>query len=65
MLYLLSRYWWAIALRGVFAMLFGLLTFIIPGITLLTLVLLFGAYVLLDGIFDIVTGIRSPSDHWP
>jgi uncharacterized membrane protein HdeD (DUF308 family) len=64
MLHLLARYWWALALRGVFAVLFGLLTFFMPGITLLTLVLLFGAYVLLDGIFDIVAAIRSPSHHW-
>jgi uncharacterized membrane protein HdeD (DUF308 family) len=64
MLHLLARYWWALALRGVFAVLFGLLTFFIPGITLLTLVLLFGAYVLLDGIFDIVSAIRTPSHHW-
>lgn len=64
MLHLLARYWWALALRGVFAVLFGLLTFFIPGITLLTLVLLFGAYALLDGIFDIISAIRSPSHHW-
>jgi uncharacterized membrane protein HdeD (DUF308 family) len=60
----LARYWWALALRGLFAVLFGLLTFFMPGITLLTLVLLFGAYVLLDGIFDIVAAIRSPRHHW-
>jgi uncharacterized membrane protein HdeD (DUF308 family) len=64
MLHLLARYWWALALRGLFAVLFGLLAFLIPGITLLTLVLLFGAYVLLDGIFDILAAIRSPSHHW-
>jgi uncharacterized membrane protein HdeD (DUF308 family) len=64
MLHLLARYWWALALRGLFAVLFGLLAFFMPGITLLTLVLLFGAYVLLDGIFDIVAAIRSPSHHW-
>ena len=50
MLHLLARYWWALALRGVFAVLFGLLAFFMPKITLITLVLLFGAYVLLDGI---------------
>ena len=64
MLHLLARYWWALALRGVFAVLFGLLAFFMPRITLLTLVLLFGAYVLLDGIFDIVAAIRSPRHHW-
>jgi uncharacterized membrane protein HdeD (DUF308 family) len=64
MLHLLARYWWVLALRGVLAVLFGLFAFFIPGITLLTLVLLFGAYVLLDGIFDLVAATRSPSHHW-
>jgi uncharacterized membrane protein HdeD (DUF308 family) len=44
--------------------LFGLLTFFIPG-TLISLVLLFGFYALLDGIFDIVSAIRAPGRHWP
>jgi uncharacterized membrane protein HdeD (DUF308 family) len=52
--HLLARRWWALALRGLVAVLFGLLTFFIPGITLISLVLLFGFYALLDGIFDIV-----------
>jgi uncharacterized membrane protein HdeD (DUF308 family) len=64
MLHLLARYWWALALRGVLAVLFGLLTFFIPGITLLALVLLFGVYALLDGIFDIISAIRSRRHHW-
>jgi uncharacterized membrane protein HdeD (DUF308 family) len=64
MLHLLARYWWALALRGVFALLFGLLAFFMPGITLLTLVMLFGAYAFLDGIFDLVSAVRSPSHHW-
>jgi uncharacterized membrane protein HdeD (DUF308 family) len=64
MLHLLARYWWVLALRGVLAILFALFAFFIPGITLLSLVLLFGAYVLLDGIFDLVAATRSPSHHW-
>ena len=46
MLHILARNWWAIALRGLMAVLFGLLTIFIPGVTLVTLVLLFGAYAL-------------------
>src|SRR6202047_5051267 len=58
-LHLLARYWWALALRGLFAVLFGLLAFFLPRSTLPTLVLLFCAYVLLDGIFDIVAAIQA------
>ena len=50
MLHFLARRWWALALRGLFAVVFGLLTFCVPGITLIFLVLLFGFYAILDGI---------------
>jgi len=65
MLQLLARRWWALALRGVIAVLFGLLTFFIPGITLISLVLLFGFYAILNGIFDIVSAMKAPGHHWP
>jgi uncharacterized membrane protein HdeD (DUF308 family) len=65
MLYELANRWWALALRGLFAFLFGLLTFCIPGIALLTLVLMFGAYAILDGVFDLVSSMRSFDHHWP
>jgi len=65
MLQLLASRWWALALRGVIAVLFGLLTFFIPGITLISLVLLFGFYAILDGIFDIVSAMKAPGHHWP
>jgi uncharacterized membrane protein HdeD (DUF308 family) len=45
-------------------MLFGLLTFLLPGITLVTLVLLFGAYALVDGIFNVIAFIRVASHQW-
>jgi uncharacterized membrane protein HdeD (DUF308 family) len=43
---------------------FGLLTFFLPGITLVTLILLFGAYALADGIFNIIAFFRVASHHW-
>lgn len=49
--------WWAIALRGVIAIIFGLLALIWPGLALLTLVFIFGAYVLADGILSVIAGI--------
>jgi uncharacterized membrane protein HdeD (DUF308 family) len=65
---LLARNWWALALRGVAAILFGAVAFLAPGFTLVWLVLLFGAYALLDGILAIVAGIRAAERHerwWP
>lgn len=64
MLHTLAKNWWALALRGFAAVLFGLLTFFLPGITLVTLILLFGAYALVDGIFNVVAFFRVASHHW-
>ena len=64
----LVRNWWALALRGVFAILLGLIAFLMPGVTLAALVLVFGAYALVDGVFAIVAGIRAAERHerwWP
>jgi uncharacterized membrane protein HdeD (DUF308 family) len=62
----LVRNWGLVALRGVVALLFGLLTLFNPGITLVTLVLLFGAYAFVDGIFTIIGAIanRHEEPHW-
>ncbi len=54
----LARNWWAVALRGGAAVLFGLLTIVNPGATLATLVLLFGVFALVDGALNIVAGLR-------
>jgi uncharacterized membrane protein HdeD (DUF308 family) len=56
---LVSRYWWAIALRGAVAILFGVLAFAWPGLTLSALILLFGAYAVVDGVAAIVMGIKE------
>ena len=65
---LLARNWWALLIRGVLAVVFGLIAFLNPGITLAALVLLFGAYSLVDGVFSIVAGLRAAQRHerwWP
>jgi len=54
MVEVLSRYWWAYVVRGLFAVLFGVLAYAWPAITLATLVIFFGAYVLIDGILLII-----------
>jgi uncharacterized membrane protein HdeD (DUF308 family) len=54
MLETLSRRWWTVALRGVAAILFGVLALVWPGVTVLALVVVFGAYALVDGGFTLV-----------
>src|SRR5437016_3040602 len=47
----LSRNWWTFMIRGIAAVIFGILALAMPGIALVVLVLLFGAYALVDGVF--------------
>lgn len=55
----LSRNWGAVAFRGICALIFGLIAFLFPGPAMLSLVVLFAIYVLLDGIFAIVSAVRA------
>jgi uncharacterized membrane protein HdeD (DUF308 family) len=57
MLLTLAQNWWAIVLRGVCAVFFGLAAFVWPGITLAVLVLLYGAYALFDGVLAVVWAV--------
>ena len=63
MLRALADNWWLLLLRGIAAIVFGILAFFWPGITLLTLVLLWGAYALVDGVLALWAAIsgRLPS----
>ena len=63
MVQVLARNWWALALRGVFAIIFGLIALINPGLTLLALVFLFGAYSLIDGVFGVAAAVRAAEAH--
>jgi uncharacterized membrane protein HdeD (DUF308 family) len=60
---ILVRNWWALALRGGVAVLFGLIALVWPDITLEALILLFGAYALVDGVFAIVSAVRHSEDR--
>jgi uncharacterized membrane protein HdeD (DUF308 family) len=59
----LSHYWWMIALRGLIAVLFGVLAFVLPGMTLLTLVYLFGIYALANGILALIHAFSAPKGY--
>jgi uncharacterized membrane protein HdeD (DUF308 family) len=66
-LHALAKRWWLILLRGVVAVAFGILAFAWPGLTLLTLVLLYGAFALADGVIALaaaVTGRGSAPTWW-
>src|SRR5262245_31030988 len=66
-LHALAKCWWLLLLRGIAAVLFGLLAFIWPGLTLVTLVLLYGAFALVDGVISLVaafTGSTKAGSTW-
>jgi uncharacterized membrane protein HdeD (DUF308 family) len=54
----LARNWWLFTLRGIFGILFGLAALVFPGPTMLSLVILFSAYMLVDGVAGIVSAVR-------
>lgn len=55
----LRRSWWLLLLRGIAAVTFGVLTFIWPQISLLTLIMVYGIYAFADGILALVAAIRG------
>ena len=67
MLHALAKCWWLLLLRGLAAIAFGILAFLWPGLTLVTLVLLYGAFALVDGVLSLVaafTGSAKPVPTW-
>jgi uncharacterized membrane protein HdeD (DUF308 family) len=61
----LTRNWWAVALRGLAGIVFGIITFVSPGLSLAALVLVFGAYAFADGVLSIVSAVRRRgADRW-
>ena len=67
MLHALAKGWWLLLLRGIAAIVFGLLAFAWPGLTLVTLVLFYGAFALVDGVIALVaafSGGAKPLPTW-
>jgi uncharacterized membrane protein HdeD (DUF308 family) len=62
----LARNWWLILLRGIAAIAFGVLAFVWPGITLVTLALLYGAFALVEGALALAAAAAggSPAPRW-
>jgi uncharacterized membrane protein HdeD (DUF308 family) len=63
---LLADKWWAVGLRAIMAILFGLICLLNPTLALNVFIILFAAYMLVDGIFAIASGIRAATSggHW-
>lgn len=55
----LAESWWAVGLRGILGILFGLICLLTPGLAVEVFVILFAAYMLVDGVFAIVGGIKA------
>lgn len=66
MVHALAKNWWMLLLRGIAAIIFGVLAFVWPGMTLLTLIMFYGAFALIDGVLAIVAAITggAPAPRW-
>lgn len=56
--------WWILVIRGLAALFLGLVALLLPGLTIAALVLLFGAYALVDGFAAIINAFRQRSGDW-
>jgi uncharacterized membrane protein HdeD (DUF308 family) len=63
MIAVLAKNWWAVGVRGVIGILFGLVALFLPGATMLSLVLVFAAYAFVDGVFAIVSAVRAARER--
>ena len=62
----LAKNWWLLALRGLFAILFGIVILAWPGLTIEILVIIYGVFALVGGILSIIIGLFSigKSSNW-
>lgn len=63
---LVAKYWWVVLVRGVLLVTLGVMAFAWPGPTALAIAVLFGAFLLVDGVMEIAEGIaeRRTSSSW-
>lgn len=63
---LLAESWWLIALRGLLAIVFGIVALIMPVAVMLSLALLFAVYLFIDGVLAISSAVRAARthEHW-
>lgn len=60
----LAQNWWAVLIRGILALILGILIIAVPPIvTLAVLIIFLGAYFLVDGIFAIISAFSSKHQH--
>jgi uncharacterized membrane protein HdeD (DUF308 family) len=66
MVHALAKNWWMLLLRGIAAIIFGVLALAWPGLTLLTLIQFYGVFVLVDGALSIIAAIAggAPAPRW-
>ena len=62
----MAKNWWILLLRGIVAIGFGVLAFILPGLTLLTLVVVYGVYAFIDGLLALISAVigGAPPPRW-
>jgi uncharacterized membrane protein HdeD (DUF308 family) len=63
MLDVLVRNWWTFLVRGIAAIVFGVLAIALPLSTLVVLVAFYGAYALVDGVFALIAAMRAGKEH--
>src|SRR3954470_10305749 len=51
--------WWLIVLRGLCGILFGVIAILAPGVTILSLLVVFAIYLLADGIFGLISAVMA------
>ena len=59
----LARNWWTIAVRGVLAIVLGVIAFANPAAAVAAFVFLFGVYAIIDGVLSIIGGVRAAEHH--